>query len=204
MYRGMERLLAILLLFGSGTAAGAGWFEFRDYDPPPYAQARAEFVVQLARQHGKADTLVLGDSLIEQTDLTDACGRTFNAGIGGARIADVAGALPDLLAATQPDRVVLAIGANHFAAGDEMPVFERDYAPLVDALGKRQVILVGVVNSAAASRLVEAEAERRGMPYVAPVVGHTKADGLHHDVEGSQLYREAIAAGCRGIPLSAS
>lgn len=196
MFQGMERLFAILLLFGSGTAAGAGLFEIRDYDPPTYPEARSPFVIQLAEQFGDADTLVVGDSLVEQTDLSAACGRTFNGGIGGARIQDVQAALPDLLASTTPEKLVIAIGANHFAAGNEIDDFRLLYPELIDGLAGRELVLVGISNSAEANAVVAEMAEERNIPFVDPIEGPLKPDGLHHTVEGSRAYREAIASGC--------
>ncbi|ANU07148.1 SGNH/GDSL hydrolase family protein [Paraurantiacibacter namhicola] len=166
-------------------------------ESPPYASARTPFVKVLAQQYGPADTLVLGDSLVEQTYLAGACGRTFNAGIGGARTQQAMQALPGLLEATQPRTVVIAIGANHFAAGDEMEDFRRLYPQLVSMAGGYDLILVGVANSPAASAFVAQTAKERGARYVQAVTGPTGPDGLHYTATGSKRLREAIAGACR-------
>lgn len=192
----MDRLLLFFTLFASGSLAGAGLFQLNDYDPPSYPESRTPFVVNLAEQFGKADTLVLGDSLIEQTNLDRACGRTFNAGIGGARLQHAIAAAPALIAATDPGTVVIALGANHFAAGDEMEAFRALYPDLLELVSDRNLVLIAVPNSAAASRHVAALAAKAGATYVPDADGPTGPDGLHHTATGSRAYREAIAAGC--------
>lgn len=186
----------MLLLLMAGLAAGAGLFELRDYDPPPYPQSRAPFVTQLAKQFGPSETLVLGDSLVEQTNFSAVCGRTFNAGIGGARVQDVRRALPALIGATQPERVIVAVGANHFVADDELADFRRQYPLLLDELASRDLVLVGVSNSREASDFVQQQAQERGLTYIAPITAPLQEDGLHHTVAGSRMFREAVAATC--------
>lgn len=192
----MSRIFEILFLLLAGTAAGAGLFELRDYDPPPYADNRAPFVIQLAEQFGQADTLILGDSLVEQTNFAQVCGATFNAGIGGARVQDVRAALPQLLSATQPRRVVVAVGANHFAAGEEFGTFRHQYPLLLDELGAQELVLVGVPNSSEASHFVRETARARGLNYLPPITAPVKSDGLHHTVEGSLAFRDLVASSC--------
>ncbi|RDC59695.1 hypothetical protein HME9302_00887 [Alteripontixanthobacter maritimus] len=192
----MERLLFFVTLFASGSLAGAGLFQLNDYDPPAYPDSRTPFVVNLAQQFGKADTLVLGDSLIEQTNMDGACGTTFNGGIGGARLQHAIKAAPELIQATDPDTIVIALGANHFAAGNEIGDFRRLYPQLLELAGERELVLVGVPNSDVASRNVAALARKTGATYVPAIKGPTGPDGLHHNAEGSRAYREAISQGC--------
>ena len=194
----MERVLIILLMFMTGTAFSAGLYKHVEPEQRPhYSKSRATFVTHLAEQFGQADTLVVGDSLVEQANLDGACGRTFNGGIGGARIQDLQTFLPVLIAATDPERVVIAIGTNHFAAGDEIEDFRQLFPLLVAGVSGRDLVLVGVPNSAEANQIVSNVAAAAGAAYVPPVTGPLQADGVHHTVEGSRLYREAISKGCK-------
>ena len=79
-----------------------------------------------------------------------------------ARVQDVRAALPQLLSATQPRRVVVAVGANHFAAGEELDSFRSQYPHLLDELGTKELVLVGVPNSSEASDFVRETAHARG------------------------------------------
>ena len=197
----LERILIVLLMFSGGTLTGVNMV-----DPEPvvvqeldYPDTRAFFVNRLAEQFGKADTVLLGDSLIELADFRHACGRTFNGGIGGGRISDIVQHGPHILEHTKPETVVLAIGANHFILGDEIELFRDTYPALVDSLSNYRLVLVGVQNSAAADAFVRKEARRIGAPYVAPIDGPFLEDGLHHAEEGKRNYRRAVQSGCAAL-----
>ncbi|RDC61368.1 hypothetical protein HME9302_02590 [Alteripontixanthobacter maritimus] len=122
-----KTVLIIIFCVIASVAATAPFFATKRYyyGELSYAKTRAGFVVQEAQQVGKVDTLVIGDSLIEQTYFPDRCGSVFAAGIGGARVRDFQAIIDELLSATQPDTVIVALGAKHFSAGDELQEFAQ-------------------------------------------------------------------------------
>lgn len=197
----MKKWLPLLLAFAIGALVGYAYARWTIYIPPPYSQVRSGFVMQEAAQFGDADTLIIGDSLIEQAYLSGACGRTFVAGVGAARIEDIADLAPAIVESTTPELIVLAIGANHFTLRDEIGSFARDYPALVNTLPK-PLVLVGVVNSEAGNAVVERTAENTGSIFVPPIMGPMQADGLHHTSIGSLRLRKAIENACHSRPIA--
>ena len=204
---------AVLFIAGLALGFGSAWLLKPEPAVPPSeaaaaplpytpVQARAAFLARQARMFGDADTLIIGDSLVEQADWTDACGRTFAAGIGGARVAAPLFVLPDLLRFTTPETVVIALGTNYFIPTEDLARFRQDMPGLIDAVGGVELVLVGVPGVEKANRLVARWADQRGATFVEPPAGPMRQvsqgvpDGYHYTHEASLAYRAAISEGC--------
>ena len=192
-------LLAVAVTaYAVHLAHSAGYEDgFREGRPTfTYPEGRAFFVTKQAAQFGKADTLVIGDSHIEQTFLDGACGKTFSAGIGGARVSEPLSIMDTLIDSLDPETVVIAIGANYFTSIDQYDQLVRDYPNLLDSAGDVRLILVGTPAFERGRDFVRTEAERRGATYVDPPDGPFIADGIHYAPEGTAALREAIEEAC--------
>lgn len=144
--------------FGLGGAFGlaAGFALWKMNRGPSYHEVRGGYVQLQATLAGQQDTVVLGDSVIESTWFQNACGRTFNAGVGGATVEEVHEIARAILPKLQPSTVIVSVGANHFWNGDdELADFEKRYRDLVEDLPKERLVLVGVPNSNAANLQVQ-------------------------------------------------
>ena len=193
-----------ILLAGLGAAAGLilGYWRWQMHDPPPYPVARSHFVHLLAEQHGTARTLVLGDSLSEQTDLSDVCGDTFNGGVGGAQASTLLPIARDLLPIIRPHTIVVNVGTNNYLGFDDGGNFARDYHLLLESLPRdRNLILFGIRRSAAATAIIRQEAVARNALFVPPIDGPglIDADDIHLSAAGSRRYAQALAAACRHL-----
>lgn len=164
-----------------------------------YPQARAYLAKRGAARFGKADTLVIGDSLVHQTDLEGACGKTFAAGMAGARVAEPLSVVDDLLASLDPDLVVVGLGTNYFLPYDAQPRLEAELPTLLDRLGDRPLVIVGITYSTNGNAFLHALADERGAVFVQPPPGPMESDGYHYTDEGTRHYRAAIAAGCSKV-----
>lgn len=188
-------ILVAAAAFAVGGLAGHEWHRKLGLDP----DRKIEFVETSAAVAGQVDTVVLGDSVTEETWLDGACGRTFNAGIGGARVRHVSEVAARILPELKPKTIVIAVGANHFWVRPE-PEFEQDYPKMLDQLPPARLVLVGVPNSRSASAFVRKQAASRGAIYVPPVVGEglNLPDRVHLTVAGARLYRARLEAACLG------
>jgi hypothetical protein len=194
----------IYLALGLGSALAASalaldeaveWL--RDAPGKNYTQTRAKFVRTALSNAEPVNTLVLGDSISESTWLYDVCGKTFNASVAGAKIADVASLAPIAVQRTRPNVIVLEVGTNNLRA-DPRPSddFKRQYLALVGSLPGRK-ILVGFPNSPAGSSFVRRVAGHIDATYVEPVTGKlTHGSGVHPTREGAMVYRQRIQQAC--------
>jgi lysophospholipase L1-like esterase len=160
-----------------------------------YIRNRSVHLVSQAQAAGKADTLVLGDSIVEENALDDLCGRTFAAGIGGATVADLAKIAPALVAATHPRRIVLALGTNDVLRriGEGSPFRER-YLSLLASLSVKPFALVGVANGQ--NDFIRRTASTIGATYVPPIVPALTSDGIHPTLPGRKLWKARVARAC--------
>lgn len=167
-----------------------------------YPERRERFVVNLAEQFGHADAVVFGDSLTEQTVFDGACGRTFNAGIGGAFVGDLRRIAPAVMRALRPNTVIVSIGTNYVVDGgpglDRFPV---EYSALVQSFAGHRLVLVGLRASPAGDAIIRDTARRTHARYVPAVDGPglLGPDGVHHTPAGSRAYRDAIARACARV-----
>jgi lysophospholipase L1-like esterase len=178
--------------------AGVGYSRWHRPPPPTYAETRAGFVRLNADLAPPVDFVALGDSITESVYFGQICGTWFNAGVGGAKVDDIAGIARYVLPKLKPKTILVAVGTNDFMAGGTLPDFERGYLALLAALPPAKVILMGVPNSAAASAFVRSQAATRGFRYVKPITGagFTIADGVHLTDAGARLYRDRVKVAC--------
>lgn len=199
----LANVAAILVLCGFsawlGFSQGQQSIRVPDASDYTYPEGRAFFTNLQAELHGKADTLIIGDSLVEQNLFADTCGRTFQAGIGGGRAREPVLYLEDMLANLDPETVVVAFGTIYFTTPDGLDGLARDYPRFIEGLGDRQLILVGIARSEQGNAFIREFAERNGHAFVDPPRGPLLDDGLHYSREGSIAFRQAIAAKCAEI-----
>ena len=197
---GNNRLWTSLALAGLGLGAGfvLGLRAAPDLrEPSHYVAIRGHFVSEQAARFGRADTLIIGDSLSEEADLFGVCGRTFNAGVAGARLRDAVGTTPALLDAISPETLVVSLGTNDFL-GKPPADFRRRYEEFVRSLGDRRLILVGIAISQEGNAIIRATAGKTGARFVPPV-RQLGPDGVHHTAEGSRSYRRSLAEACEEL-----
>ena len=159
-------------------------------------------------------TVVLGDSIVEQSTISRDCG-ALNAGVGSATVAETLAFAPGVLAAAKPAKVLLAVGVNDAKAGmrTPLPEFRSKYDALTSLLGNRLVAIVainptepGKKNSAridldrvaAENAIIAGVAEARMIPFIPPprsVIGST-IDGVHPNVAGKAAWIARLGPIC--------
>jgi len=189
---------ACMAFLGGGALLVALWLHFA-HRRTPYPQARSRFVLTQASFAGHFDTVVLGDSTAETEWADGVCGRTFNAGIGGARINDLLPIAPSILRDASPSVIIVSVGTNHFTAGKrEWIQFSQEYPALLAQIpSSARLILIGVPNDTQADDFIKAEAERRHVIHVPPLTGRLASDGIHANAEGVAVWRNLVAEACR-------
>jgi len=161
-----------------------------------YVFSRSKNLLSQAEAAGRSDTLVLGDSIVEGNSLTDLCGTTFAAGIGGGNVADLAKIAPDLIAATRPSRIVVALGTNDVLQRKaEGQAFEKRYLSLLATLPVKPFALVGVLNGP--NEFIKRTAASIGAGYVPPIPASMTKDGIHPTLPGLKLWRDRVAHFCQ-------
>lgn len=160
-----------------------------------YVRTRSIHIVSQAEAAGKADTLVLGDSIVEGNSLDGVCGRTFAAGVGGGTVADLAKITPALVAATQPNRIVVALGTNDVLQrkADGLP-FRQRYLALLGSLPVKPFALVGVANGP--NDFIQRTASKIGAAYIPPIAASLTRDDIHPALPGRKLWKKRIARVC--------
>lgn len=169
---------------------------------PTYHDSRAGYIQLNASVAGRQDTVVLGDSVIESTWTEGACGRTFNAGMAGAKVHDVHRLARKILPDLKPSTIIVSVGANHFWNGDrELPAFRTQYRDLIADLPQARLVLLGVPNSSAASADVRQFAREKGALFVPPVRG-SLPDGVHLTPSDALRLRERLRQACASMVRS--
>ncbi len=97
----------------------------------PVQIARQSKVLAIAVAQGPWDTVVIGDSIVQQSHIESLCGRTLNAGVGGIDADSAADFAPKLLAITHPKRVIVAVGANDALRVTDPDVYARNVDRIV-------------------------------------------------------------------------
>ncbi len=92
--------------------AGSAWAVMRRPASNRYYDTRRLVILAHASQN-PAPVVVLGDSIVDMAEMPTMCGRAvLNAGVAGARTADVERLAADLLAGRRPELVIVAVGLN--------------------------------------------------------------------------------------------
>lgn len=106
------------------------------HKPPLPSTTRQNAILAHAAQVGRVETIVIGDSIVEQADLGDLCGdgAVLNAGVSGARAQDITLLMGELSAERRPKRVIIAVGINDTAKHRITPdgEFDRSYGALLE------------------------------------------------------------------------
>jgi len=164
--------------------------------------------------------LIIGDSIVESANIPrDLCGvSTLNAGIGGARISDIARVAPSLLKVIRPQKIVFAIGINDALVDDSTSVesFRQDYLRTLAAArkggGRIYVATIAPVGSIATTKfdlgrinefnqvirslgvnVINLE-KLAGPDGLLPAA--TTDDGVHLRPNGYEVWRAALEQGC--------
>ncbi|WP_157217793.1 SGNH/GDSL hydrolase family protein [Flavisphingomonas formosensis] len=150
--------------------------------------------------------VALGDSIVESVYLSDVCGTSFNAGIGGGKIGDVQFLAESILKRLRPHMILVAVGTNDVWAGAGIAEFRQKYSELLNHLPVAKTMLMGVPNSAAASATIRDLAVAHSFTYVAPVTGPglTVDDGAHLKSLGAIVFRNRIERACNQLSQPAS
>lgn len=157
--------------------------------------------------------IVLGDSISYMAASPRICGlSSLNASIPGSKLADWRELGPSLVRLADPKIVVLALGTNDArrASLTDSAQWGKDYRALLDALGRRKVILVeptkielgrsssGLIDPARIEA-IDAMVSRLATAYVVvpshPTTGAT-IDGIHPNNIGKAMWRQRLAGAC--------
>ena len=160
----------------------------------------------------------MGDSITEQAYIPTLCGvPVLNAGIAGARLADVAPLIVELAREVDPQAIVLLVGTNDAMAPDGDAAWHDLLHTAIPALGDRARVFLAVPPpvgasvrhadevSAALDRIratitAEAASEQLGVVDLRQALGETAlapemtVDGIHLSPTGYQKWQSALAA----------
>ncbi len=217
----MRLQIAILILFGLVCAGGGYIVGTRTIGGPSHAIERRFAIAQQAKIVPHDGVVLVGDSLTGQAYLPALCGlAVFNAGISGAKLADVVPLVKDVADAMEPRLLILMIGTNDALGDTNMAAWETSLAGLMQATMQRTRLLVVTpppMNNALhdapriAARLAQLQASVRtvaarlgvGTIDLAAAFGPNLAadetvDGIHFSPAGYAVWRQALeAAACR-------
>jgi len=165
--------------------------------------------------------VILGDSIVEHAEIPrDLCGiNTLNAGIGGAKISDIARFAPSILKAIHPQKIVIAIGINDARTNDPTSVesfwqdYQRTLATAREAGGKIYTATIAPISIVATSYLDRARIDAFNeviRSFGANVINFDRLadtdgllpptmafDGVHLRASGYEAWRAALAQGCK-------
>jgi lysophospholipase L1-like esterase len=131
--------ILIAVLLATGFVAG-GWYQKRT-GGHLHSAIRTTAILSQAKQRDLWPAVVAGDSLVELALINEVCGKpALNAGLGGARLADTALILNQVLERAKAARVVVAVGINDSQRDwtpDKGRAFAREYVRLVRSLKAR-------------------------------------------------------------------
>lgn len=173
----MEGRTALALFVGAAIGLTAGYLRW--HDPFDKYANRRWVTMNRAADVPDGSILLIGDSSAERLYLPELCGvPVFNAGLSGAKVADIAPMIAPLIERTRPRAVIVSVGAN-----DSDRYQERVKAAL--PAGAYVIGVAGRDNSELAT-----------LPrYISPPA--PGADGVHWDARGNILVRERLAELCR-------
>jgi lysophospholipase L1-like esterase len=196
-------MLCLGLAAGAAAGALAGiTFGFQRWRQAPSAAFHQVEAIVLARAADvePGGIVVLGDSIVEQQQIAQLCGRpALNAGISGARVRHFIDLTPRILALARPSRVVVALGANDLRGpkATSPAQLERQFQQVLDAAGPRPIVM-GVAGTGAEeiNRRLSAVTHTQGGTFVAPLPVALTVDGVHPSSEGKREWRRRIEAAC--------
>jgi lysophospholipase L1-like esterase len=139
-------VVAAAAVFAGAFGAVAGAYRIKSHLPHSHIESRGIAVLSQSAQ-GDFPVVVLGDSIVELSDTPTMCGaRALNAGLSGARVAQVGDLAVKLLPAERPKLVVIAVGVNDANAAEptDLDAFRASYRTIVQtaqAVGAHVVAL---------------------------------------------------------------
>jgi lysophospholipase L1-like esterase len=207
-----------LVVVGLGLLGGLSWtllalfaYTVRVHTTDKVA-IRIPGLLKTAKDASKGGALLIGDSISAMNEITTACGlRVFNAGVGGARVADWTPAAADLALLTKPRLVIIALGTNDAdrRVSFDLAQWGTDYQDLIRNTPAQFHILVPppITGRFDISKDRKRLADQRiaittmagpriAVASVSDFTGKTR-DGVHPTAAGRALWRAAIAQACR-------
>ena len=210
------RRFALSAIVGAGFFA-AGWSAHQLRLPAPVFCDAVTCALLVERLTAITDSigaaadrpryLAIGDSLIQGAQLPVLCGRVgINAGVAGATTTTFLARTGGLARATRPDFVVVGLGTND-ALRFEKDGFRDRVGTILRALADYPVLILPVSQGSSVPdhKWFNAALAEAGRPLASAVPpGHTVADGVHFDPEGSALWTSALTRAAKALPSLAN
>lgn len=208
-------IVATLLIGVAVASLYSGW-RLRATLRPEHMPVRKMAILSQAAQQ-RYDTIIIGDSMVELAEISGLCGRTLNAGIGGARVADIVKFAPAAIWSSGAKRVIVVVGVNDAARRHQTPPdeFDRGLTALAEAAQKAGASIafgtIAPINSKmptgaaiSASRIVELDAVIKRRSSVVPLGAQfpngldqsQTSDGVHLSAEGYKPWLAGLRQGC--------
>ena len=172
-----------------------------------HSVAREKAILSHAAQD-RFPIVMVGDSFVELADVPSLCGkRVLNAGVSGAKAADVERFAPQVIASERPELVIINVGvndANRRTIGQVDDVRRSLLVVLEQArrVGARTILLgIAPVSGKGLSEDVDAAHAQRLDVMIRGLGGRAvpaldTMDGLHPSAAGYQTWKAAIAPDC--------
>lgn len=174
-----------------------------------HSTVRNAAILSQAEQAEPGGAVLIGDSITEFLHMPTLCGLpVLNAGTGGARLADVAKIVPELVARAKPAHVVLSVGVNdaQLAERRDVAAWKASYAHLISRLSVPRVTILGVRSPDPSKKLAkifdaafideenDALADLAKATHVAfvPSAPVDTVDGVHLSAAGYDAFRRGI------------
>lgn len=150
---------------------------------------QAENIAEMAREYGKADALIVGDSILNMVPVD--CGRTFRLTVAAIRSPEIIPSAVKVQRLTRPAVTIVGLGTND----------QRDFRRPADlrafAGWPGRILWVEAPTSPETNRNAAELARRRGETvYKLPPPG---PDGVHPDNGGQARMRQELGALCRSM-----
>ena len=183
-------LIGLFLIIGFSIGFLSGAIKWRR-EGHMHIEVRETAILAQARQMQSGGVLVLGDSLTEFAKFDSLCGLpALNAGIGGATTDQILEIAPDIIDASRPKIIFVAIGNND----SDTEQWREHYRNLL-ALAKPDVV-VGLTDNPQMTKFIS---EQKQVHYVKPMPLNAEnflPDNLHHTAEGSRQYISNLESAC--------
>ena len=183
-----------------------------------YRKWREALLLRRAEVAPKGGALLLGDSIAEQSALTEYCGKPlFNAAISATGIARIAPLAGELVPRLQPEIVVVAGGVNDARRGRTAALteWEKAYEALLAQARGRILIVVGIMPVeqgkpagtavfdpraiAERNRSLEQLAKKHGALFLAPLPALQTYDGVHPSASGAIAWARHLQSLCPAL-----
>jgi hypothetical protein len=184
-----------------------------------YRKWREALLLRRSEVAPRGGALLLGDSIAEQSALTEYCGKPlFNAAISATGITQTEPLARQLIPRLRPQIVVVAGGVNDARRGGSTPLaeWEKAYeALLAHARARSVVVVVGIMPieegkpagtavfdpraMAERNRSLERLAKKHGAQYLAPLPALQTYDGVHPNAQGAIAWAGHLQSLCPAL-----